>query len=496
MRKTHLKLPKTSKVLTPKTKITSAVNVDKRGARATARTTQKSTTRRINRVRARKLPTKVLSYVAVIAVLTTAVLAGSFALQFRFGSEVIVNGQSVGIVTSSEQLEAILQDVEGLVQAASNGETPELNIQLVPVVIRPSEVTPEFTLRQNILASSEQMVEAYAIYVNEALICAALDAAEAFAALDEVLKQFNPHSQAGYIEFIDTVAVRREFVPATQILDREGIVAVLNGEAQHHEIYAVPQETELYNIAERFLMDYETLREMNRGLNGIVEAGTKVNVLRTQDVIRVQTKTSETYNRDLVYEVEEVEDPSLPIGSRLVSRAGQVGSARVEATVIRINGQERERIQLSESVIRHPSPARVRIGTMPGGTPIITSNNGWLRPAAGPITSPFGPRWGGMHEGIDIGANHGAPVRASVGGRVTLADWNGAYGLTVRINSGNGYTQIYAHLSQINVIEGQQVQQGDLLGLVGSTGRSTGPHLHFEIRRNGVPVNPLLYINR
>jgi murein DD-endopeptidase MepM/ murein hydrolase activator NlpD len=431
----------------------------------------------------------------MIAVLTTITLAGTFALQFRLGSEVIVNGQSVGFVSNNDQLEAILQDVESLVQAASNGETLDLDVQLIRMVVRQSDVTPEFTLRQNILASSDQMVEAYAIYVNEALICATLVAEEAFAMLDEVRDQYNT-GREDTIEFLDTVAVRREFVPVMQILEPEEIAAVLNGQARHIEIYTVPQPEELYMIAERFEMDLDELQEMNRGLGEMVEPGTKVNVLRRQDVIRVQTQAREMYNRELVYEIEEVEDNSLPIGSRLVSRAGQPGLARVEAIVVRINGNERERIQTSESVIRHPQPGRVRIGTMPGGTPIRTQNNGWLRPVAGPVSSPFGPRWGRMHEGIDITGNYGAAIRASVGGRVTLADWNGGYGLTVRINSGDGYSQLYAHLSEIRVIEGQQVQQGDIIGLLGNTGSSTGPHLHFEIRKNNVPLDPLRFINR
>jgi murein DD-endopeptidase MepM/ murein hydrolase activator NlpD len=99
-----------------------------------------------------------------------------------------------------------------------------------------------------------------------------------------------------------------------------------------------------------------------------------------------------------------------------------------------------------------------------------------------------------MHEGIDIGAGYGSSVVAAAGGTVIAAGWDGGYGKCVQISHGGGTVTRYAHLSSINVSAGQRVDRGQLIGLVGSTGNSTGPHLHFEVIIGGQPRNPVNYL--
>lgn len=121
-------------------------------------------------------------------------------------------------------------------------------------------------------------------------------------------------------------------------------------------------------------------------------------------------------------------------------------------------------------------------------------------PAEGEITSPFGwrvhPIFGTqrLHTGIDIGADYGDATRAADGGVVIHSDWMGGYGNAVIIDHGNGISTLYAHNSQLLVSEGQTVAKGQTVARVGSTGYSTGPHLHFEVRQNGTPVNPLNFL--
>ena len=131
------------------------------------------------------------------------------------------------------------------------------------------------------------------------------------------------------------------------------------------------------------------------------------------------------------------------------------------------------------------------VGSTGTGAP---SASGLIWPLDGVVTSGFGMRWGRMHEGIDIAASTGAPVWAAAAGTVIHAGWLGGYGNLVVLDHGNGLATAYAHCSAILVGVGQTVAQGETMALVGSTGHSTGPHLHFEVRVDGVAVDPLLYL--
>jgi murein DD-endopeptidase MepM/ murein hydrolase activator NlpD len=127
----------------------------------------------------------------------------------------------------------------------------------------------------------------------------------------------------------------------------------------------------------------------------------------------------------------------------------------------------------------------------PQGTP---SAFGLIWPVDGPVTSPFGMRWGRMHTGIDIGAPTGYPILAAAAGTVIYCGWEEGYGNLVVLDNGGNLSTAYAHQSAIAVGCGQQVNQGDVIGYVGCTGHCFGSHLHFEVRIDGNPVDPLGYL--
>ena len=138
-----------------------------------------------------------------------------------------------------------------------------------------------------------------------------------------------------------------------------------------------------------------------------------------------------------------------------------------------------------------PGPGR---GAVDPGADGRVSGMGLIWPLRGPVTSPFGSRWGRLHAGIDISGGTGTPIRAAKAGIVIFAGTMSGYGNVVIINHGGGFSTLYAHQSRLGTNDGASVGQGQVIGFVGSTGHSTGPHLHFETRVGGSPQNPMRYL--
>lgn len=158
--------------------------------------------------------------------------------------------------------------------------------------------------------------------------------------------------------------------------------------------------------------------------------------------------------------------------------------------ITRENGQVVAEDVVATRVIKEPVTAIVVQGskTIPDrGTGSLI----WPLASGGQLTSRYGIRWNRQHRGIDIGEKAGMPIRAADAGTVVAAGWDGGYGYRVIIAHSNKIQTLYAHMSSIAVRPGQVVTQGQTIGTVGSTGRSTGPHLHFEVIVDGEAVNPL-----
>jgi murein DD-endopeptidase MepM/ murein hydrolase activator NlpD len=159
--------------------------------------------------------------------------------------------------------------------------------------------------------------------------------------------------------------------------------------------------------------------------------------------------------------------------------------------------RETKAVLIAEANALAAEDARIRgqlAAAQGGATDTIPSSQGLIWPVSGPVTSPFGYRWGRLHAGIDIGVPYGTPIHAAASGTVVLLGWTGGYGNYTCIDHGGGLATCYAHQSAYAVSSGAPVSQGQVIGYVGNTGHSFGAHLHFEVRINGTPVDPLGYL--
>ena len=216
---------------------------------------------------------------------------------------------------------------------------------------------------------------------------------------------------------------------------------------------------------------------------------------------RARTVTTRKQVAATTAAVEVRVDEQRAVRDRLVADQNALASARADRhrSLVAVRSQEAtdrkhvENLQAeSAQLMARIQAAQARSST--GGTPTVRSSSGFIWPASGVVTSGFGWRWGRMHEGLDIAASYGAPISAASSGTVIYAGWMGGYGNLVVIDHGGGLATAYGHQSSIAVSSGSQVSQGQTIGYVGSTGHSTGPHLHFEVRVNGSAVDPMGYL--
>ncbi|MGI8982993.1 MAG: murein hydrolase activator EnvC family protein [Acidimicrobiales bacterium] len=170
--------------------------------------------------------------------------------------------------------------------------------------------------------------------------------------------------------------------------------------------------------------------------------------------------------------------------------------ARIAQVTSEVAALSREEATLSALIRARqlpPEPAAAPAAAA-SAAPARVGGSGLAWPTTGSVTSGFGYRWGSLHAGIDIANGMGTPIRAAKAGTVILAGWNGGYGNAVVIDHGGGFSTLYGHMTRLRTSEGQRVGQGDLIGDMGSTGNSTGSHLHFETRVNGSAQNPSRYL--
>jgi len=231
------------------------------------------------------------------------------------------------------------------------------------------------------------------------------------------------------------------------------------------------------------------------GLYGLTQQATHLRIERENRRLLAETERQRKELNELNERVQVVEDTS----RKLAEKSGVVnsdgsnlhgsGGPAIALNATGLAALENKMSRLEQELSAHEAVLRER-----GFTPSIWPVDGKLDSGFGGRHNPFGGSAYEFHEGQDIDAPSGTPVVAGAKGTVTFVGWQHGYGRLVVIDHGGGLTTRYGHLSEFDVEQDQDVTRGELIGRVGSTGRSTGPHLHYEVRINDNPVNPLQYL--
>ena len=249
---------------------------------------------------------------------------------------------------------------------------------------------------------------------------------------------------------------------------------------------------------EAFVESAELLAMLGKNGNTVSSYISDYNGKLLSAKLSVRSVTTHKETVTLEYTTKTVYTDSLRDGVKKVVSKGYNGEGEETYQLISLDGVFSEKATLDVEVTVAPSHEVVRVGTSSNGKDVASLAK-FEKPYDGIITSYVGPRWGRTHNGLDIVADgrgcKGDPVYAAADGVVVRADWYGGYGNCVIIDHGDGIQTLYAHFSKITVKEGDVVKVGDEVGKIGSTGNSTGPHLHFEVHVDGEIVNPLIFVD-
>ena len=294
--------------------------------------------------------------------------------------------------------------------------------------------------------------------------------------------------------FLAEVEVKPEEIDPFEIVEEMNYA--FEEEAMENE---VKKGDNFWNLSRKYKLTVNDLIILNPDINPEkIYPGDKLLVRPMNPVLDVVIELENTVVESIPFKVKYRRDNRLYTHQQKILRAGVEGEKEVLYHITLLNGYQHSLAVLEEKVLKEPSDALVQIGTRKTVSRGGRINYGVVSGTR--ISSYYGYRIHPItgkrrfHDGIDIAAPHGNTVYAYTDGVVVEAGWNGGYGYCILIDHGDGLKTRYAHLSRIFVRVGQRVRVEERIGAVGSTGNSTGPHLHFEVIKNGRTTNPLNYL--
>lgn len=306
-------------------------------------------------------------------------------------------------------------------------------------------------------------------------------------------------------DFNQKVQVRKAYVDEADVMTEEEALDVLLSNTDEVIKYVMKPGDNVWDVALAHGTTMDRILEINPQITDVtrMQIGEEIKVAAPDPVLSVATTEVAIFKEIIPAEIEYVEDNTLYKGEEKVKQAGNDGVKELTVSVDKVNGREVSRTHLNEKILREPVKKIIGYGTKekpknPTGSTVTPAKKGmFMHPlnGGGRISSEYGSRWGSYHRGMDIAASAGTPIYAAASGTVIYSGYNnGGFGNLVMIDHGNGYQTYYAHNSKNVAQVGQKVSKGQKIAVVGSTGNSTGNHVHFEIRKNGTPINPYSYI--
>ena len=438
----------------------------------------------------------------VFAIAMMGVMGAAGVLNYCTAYEYSYNGQKLGLVKEKDDVLQITDLVQGAL-------TEEKNMKIV--IDAKDDITfhRKLALDESQIDNSEQVlkrltymgdlkVKAIGIYVDGKKIGAVQDRKTAEKALKDVADKYTKQGdniEVESVRFLEKVDIKTANTDLEDLHSEEEMVDLLCTSGEKETVHKVVAGDTLHSIAKKYDVWEDQLLADNKGINSKkLEVGSNIIVKQQAPVLTYEVVEKITYDKVIEHKVEEQKSADIYEGMTETQQAGSDGLSEITARVTLQNGKKVEEEDLVTTVKEEPVTEVVLVGTKERPPTVGSGKYIWPLKDSFTQTSGFGSRWGRQHKGIDLAVSVGTTVYAADGGTVVEAQYSGSYGNVVMIDHQNGQETRYAHNSKLLVKKGDKVYQGQPIAKSGNTGRSTGPHVHFEIRFNGEPRNPLNYL--
>lgn len=437
----------------------------------------------------------------IVILILTMVLVLTFLIGASLDKkafDVVINGKTIGVIKDKQIVEQLFQEIVKETEDKFQKKviiSGEILFEEITISNK-DKISTEGELKNAIKEQIKIEFEAYALNVNGddlAYLDSEQDANEILNQLKEKYIINESNSEIKKIEFVEKVAIEKKAIPLYKIKKKDEIFEYINLGKDKVKTYIVQEGDTVWDISKKYELSLEEIMQANPGVDlDRIKIGQELIMVAPKPLINVKTIELIMYEETIPFPVEYEFSDSMYRGDFKVKAEGRDGNKKIYAELEKVNGIQTVKNIVSEEVIKEPEKEIVIKGLKE--RPKTMATGSFAMPARGRLTSSYGTRWGRKHEAIDVAMSVGTPIKAADGGKVIFSGTKGTYGKLVIIDHENGYETRYAHNSSLLVKQGDRVYKGQVIAESGNTGRSTGPHMHFEVRKDGNAIDPSKYV--
>lgn len=434
-----------------------------------------------------------LPLVAVSLVIVVALLVGLLGLKTS-AYAVYVDDQETLFVKSSARVDEIKAQIEAEINEQDERELKICNtIEYKKMWVMRGAITPEEEIKEVLLAELDIKAPATAIVVNGKVIAYMEKEKQAKQLIEDMKEEYiqlDDNEKLLEVSFAEKVELKEGWADSAEVLSMEEVRNLITTGTADPQKYIVEDGDCLWMIARKNDMYVDDIMKVNKLETEDLSLGQEIILEKNKPYISVLCKIEGEKTEAIPFETQVIVDKAS--SSIRIKQEGKDGQKQIAYIATLINGVVQDREVLEENIIKKPTDKIIIKGSKV--VQVASRSGGGTGALDWPVYGSITQYYRSGHLAIDIAASRGTPIKAADSGYVTYAGYQGGYGNFIIVDHGNGIVTRYAHCDSFKASVGQRVEKGETIATMGNTGRSTGPHLHFEVKSYGSFQNPLNYL--